>query len=99
MADEFCILPYQKLLKGGIPTDKHFCYVSDGKPESGTCRDCLMYRQISEELHQLEEINHLVFHALAREYKMDVDLIGEIVLDFTEMVGDLVESIPRISEN
>ena len=99
MACEFCILPYQKRLKGGISTDKHFCCISSGEPKSGKCEDCLMYKQVAEELHQLEEINHLVFHALAREYDLDVDLVGQVVLDFTEMVSALVKGIPHISEN
>ena len=97
IADSFCILPYQERLKGGVQTSKHFCYLETGKPSK--CKDCIIYKQITEELHQLEEINHLVFHALAFEYNIDVDLVGEIVADFTEMVGALVEGIPLISEN
>lgn len=91
-----CILPYQELLEGSNPL---LCNVHLGKPESGRCEDCLLYKQITDELHELEQINHLVFHALARQYNINVDLIGEIVADFTEMVSALVEGIPHISHN
>ena len=51
------------------------------------------------ELKQIERLVHQTFHDLADKYDMDVDLIGEIISDYCEIMGNQLEARIIVSEN
>lgn len=51
------------------------------------------------ELKRLEELVDEAFHKLADKYNLDVDLVGEIIADYTDWVGKELEWHPIVSKN
>lgn len=95
---EYCTLPDRQLLDGkGL----FFCYLSWGKPASGKCEDCLIYKQVQEKLSEnaIEKIVHQAFHDLASKYKIDVDIIANIIEDYNNMVSPQLKEKLIISNN
>ena len=48
---------------------------------------------------QLERLVHQSFHDLADKYGMDVDLIAEIISDYSAMMDNRLEARIIVSEN
>jgi len=49
--------------------------------------------------NQLEQLVHQAFHDLADKHNMDVDLIAEIISDYSEMMDNQLEARIIVSEN
>jgi len=48
---------------------------------------------------QLEYLIHRVFHDLADKYELDVDLVGEVIKEYCEVMEENIRAIIVISEN
>ena len=51
------------------------------------------------EAKQIERLVHQAFHDLADKYDMDVDLIAEIISDYSAMMDKQLEARIIVSEN
>ena len=47
----------------------------------------------------IERLVHQAFHDLANKYDMDVDLIAEIISDYSEIMDNQLEAQIIVSEN